>query len=110
VVEVVNTLGIEGFQDKHLPEGRARKHMDSVAYRLDTWARWIRENYVRDMKYSSTDADEDASGNKTALHASCPNYRERVCELNSSVSRFNADTTGPELNRSEGKVFILATV
>jgi len=114
VVEVVNTLGIEGMHDKHLPEGRERKHMDSVAYRLDTWSRWIRDGRVQDMRYSCTATASEDNNNDSKFGnapASDTDYVRRVCQYNSSeVSRYNADTRGPDPNRSEGKVVILATV
>lgn len=42
--------------------------------------------------------------------ASWPKYRQQVATLDNDVSRYNADTTGIDCNRSEGKVMILATV
>mmetsp|Transcript_10490 Transcript_10490/g.14637 ORF Transcript_10490/g.14637 Transcript_10490/m.14637 type:complete len:364 (-) Transcript_10490:555-1646(-) len=42
--------------------------------------------------------------------ASDRRYAAGVCDLNGDVSRYNADVTGPDPNRSEGKVFLLATV
>ena len=46
----------------------------------------------------------------SAFQASETTYRQSVCKLDGSVSRFNADTHGPDCNRSEGKVLILATM
>lgn len=46
----------------------------------------------------------------TERSASYPGYRQHVCELDHEVSRCNADTTGPECVRSEGKVLILASI
>lgn len=100
VVEIVNTLGVNGMHDKDLPPDRARK-MDSVAYRLDTWSRWIADGYERDMKYSLPGVTAAASD---------IDYKQRICKHNREASRFNADTRGPDLCRSEGKVVILATV
>lgn len=106
VVEIVNTLGIEGMEERDLPPGRARKQMDSMAYRIDTWARWIKEGYEHDMKYSCSDDQR-----KNGRHASDVGYAAKLCRHDSkSVSRCNADTSGPDLCRSEGKVIILATV
>jgi len=51
------------------------------------------------------DLDQDC---KSA--ASFPNYKEELVKLDGRVSRFNADTTGCDPNRSEGKVMILATI
>ena len=42
--------------------------------------------------------------------ASDSDYHNTVCECTKDVSRFNANTTGEDCNRSEGKVLILATV
>lgn len=100
VVEVVDTLGVKTFEEKDMQEGRARK-MDSVAYRIDTWSRYINEGLAKDMRYT-------IKGVKAA--ASDKDYVQRLCRHDSEVSRWNADTRGPELNRSEGKVIILATV
>ena len=44
------------------------------------------------------------------LQASDTGYAEHVCKWDHEVSRFNADTRGAAPNRSEGKVFILATM
>jgi len=79
-VELVNSLGL-------------RDGGDAVAL-LDT-----RE------ELGSEDADP-----RCALAASFPRYAERITTFDSGVSRFNADTTGPDCNRSEGKVLILATI
>lgn len=108
VVEIVNTLGIKGLEDDTNP--RSRQVMDSVPYRVDTWSRWIQEGYARNFKYSVPDAkpardvhyvdrlcahdDDDSNNNRTSTR----------------ISRFNADTSGPEFVRSEGKVILLATV
>jgi len=43
-------------------------------------------------------------------NASYPGYRQHVCKLDDQVSRYNADTTGPDCVRSEGKVMILASI
>lgn len=102
-VQVVNTLDVEGFTDDEVPiTTRARKVMDTIAYKLDTWSRWTYEGVERDMKYSVK---------RTTKQASDTEYAERLCQCNSSdVSRYNADTRGPDCCRSEGKVIVLATV
>jgi D-lactate dehydrogenase len=100
VIEVVDTLGVKSFEEKEMQEGRARK-MDSVAYRIDTWSRYIHEGLERDMRYTIKGVKAPASDK---------DYVQRLCRHDSEVSRCNADTRGPELNRSEGKVVILATV
>ena len=46
----------------------------------------------------------------TELPASDRTYSQKVCQLDGTVSRYNADTHGPDCNRSEGKVVILASV
>jgi D-lactate dehydrogenase (quinone) len=110
VVETVNTLGINGLdRDDDLTQtGRPRK-MDSIPNRVDTWSRWIQGGYERQMRYS----------NKKSPHGQAPasdvDYAHRLCQHSddvndNSVSRYNADTRGPDPNRSEGKVIILATV
>ena len=37
-------------------------------------------------------------------------YCEKICQLDGSVSRYNADTNGPDAVRSEGKVLILCSI
>lgn len=105
IVEVVNTLGIEGMEE--FKSDRTRK-MDSVPSRIDRWSRWIAGGYNRTMRYS----DEMNPHGKAP--ASDVTYGERLCRPAISeedrISRFNADTRGPDPCRSEGKVVILATV
>jgi D-lactate dehydrogenase len=102
-IQVVNTLGVEGFEDPiERPPNRQRKRMDSIAYKVDTWGQWIKNGYVQDMRYSNDNVSQKASDT---------GYAAKLCRHDSSsVSRFNADTSGPDVNRSEGKVIILATV
>jgi D-lactate dehydrogenase len=47
---------------------------------------------------------------KSRTAASWPNYGANVRKLNGEVSRYNADTTGIDCCRSEGKVMILASI
>lgn len=105
IVKVVNTLGIEGMED---PESERARKMDSVPSRIDTWSRWIAHGYERTMRYS----DEMNPHGKAP--ASDVTYGQRLCQAPTSaadrISRFNADTRGPDPCRSEGKVIILATV
>jgi D-lactate dehydrogenase len=75
--------------------------MDSIAYIVDQWSRWVADGRERTMKYSDKQQQRSASDVE---------YSQRLCEHNDDVSRFNADTRGPDLCRSEGKVIILATV
>jgi D-lactate dehydrogenase (quinone) len=42
--------------------------------------------------------------------ASDTSYAERLCESSDRVARFNADTSGPDPCRSEGKVLVLASI
>lgn len=60
-----------------------------------------------DSTETLTEADLDPS---CKLPASWPQYRQLLTKLEDKVSRFNADTTGVDCNRSEGKVLILATL
>jgi D-lactate dehydrogenase (quinone) len=47
----------------------------------------------------------------TQVPASCSKkYSEQLCEINDQVSRFNADLSGIDPCRSEGKVLILASI
>jgi D-lactate dehydrogenase (quinone) len=106
VIEVINTLGIDGIEESDTLEKRRKGKMDTVAYKVDTWSRWIQQGYVRDMKYSSK---TNGNGSKPA---SDHTYAERLCinKENDTISRYNADIRGPECCRSEGKVIILASV
>ena len=103
VVEIVNTLGIEGIEDSDFPNKSG-----SVVEQLDIYAHDVKTGYQRPMAKSSKSANGMAK-------ASDRDYPEIVCQCGndhkgSSVSRFNADTKGEDCNRSEGKVLILATV
>ena len=111
-IEIVNTLEIDGFNDSDLPIGQRRKQMDTIPYRIDTWGRWIQKGYERDMKYTTSSAMEKIkTGDETYPLASDIHYGKKLCRRNSnSVSRYNADCSGPDCCRSEGKVIILATV
>ncbi len=102
VLEVVNTLGIEGIEDDDFVN---EKDVGSaVVEQLDTYATDVRNGYRRPMANSSV------SSNGRAM-ASDRTYKEKVCKTEEpSISRFNADTRGADCNRSEGKVLILATV
>jgi D-lactate dehydrogenase (quinone) len=109
VVETVNTLGIAGMEDDDelltSQTGRQRK-MDSIPSRLDTWSRWIQGGFERQMKHSKKESPHGRAP------ASDVDYAHRLCQHTDkdTVSRYNADTRGPDPNRSEGKVIILATV
>jgi len=80
-VELVDTLGLKVKGEKALD------FLDSVE--------------------TLTEGDLDPS---CKLPASWPKYPELLTKVEEKVSRFNADTTGADCNRSEGKVLILATL
>mmetsp|Transcript_23668 Transcript_23668/g.35982 ORF Transcript_23668/g.35982 Transcript_23668/m.35982 type:complete len:710 (+) Transcript_23668:68-2197(+) len=103
VIELVNTLGIEGIEDTDFHENKG-----SSIEQLDIYANDIKQGYDRPMASSS-----DSQHGKAM--ASDRSYPDNVCECGndkkgSAVSRCNADTKGELCNRSEGKVLILATV
>lgn len=104
VIEIVNTLGIEGIEDTDFVD----KSVGSAIEQLDIYAHDVKTGYTRPMASSSD------SKYGIAI-ASARNYPYHVCKCNddeegNSVARSNSDTTGIECNRSEGKVLILATV
>jgi D-lactate dehydrogenase (quinone) len=97
VVEVINNLGIDGIEDNDTVEKNlALKKMDG--YQLD-----VRQGYSRAMARSSSIGYGTAPAHDI-------NYAHHVCQHDHHVSRYNADCSGSECNRSEGKVLILATV
>jgi D-lactate dehydrogenase len=99
VVQVVNTLHIDGLEDSDFPYDSG-----SALEQLDIYQKDIRDGYQRAMAVSSKNC-----GDK--LQASDVGYAERLCRLDdNAVARCNADTRGEDCNRSEGKVLILATV
>lgn len=98
VVNVVNSLGINGIEDENFPDGKG-----SAVDQLDAYQRDVREGYTRAMAYSS----DSVHGNASAHDES---YAQRICEHDATVSRCNANCHGSDCNRSEGKVLILATV
>lgn len=97
-IEVVNTLGIEGLEDSDFQEHSGQNPVQA----LDIYATDVKQGYRRTMAKSS----------KVGLSAkaSDTDYKKKVCQYTKEVSRHNSDTTGEDLNRSEGKVLILATV
>jgi D-lactate dehydrogenase len=99
IVEVVNTLGIEGIEDEDFVNNSG-----TAIEQLDIYANDVKNGYERPMANSSKNECGQAM-------ASDREYAESVCKTDeSSISRYNADTKGLECNRSEGKVLILATV
>jgi D-lactate dehydrogenase len=100
VLEIVNTLDIEGLNDRDfLPT-----NWSSPLKQLDLYARDVKNGFRRKMSWTSSQLPT------SSRMASDTDYATRVCQCDHSVSRFNADTRGEDCNRSEGKVLILATV
>ena len=98
IVEVVNTLGIEGLDDSDFQEHSG----ENPVQKLDIYANDVKQGYRRNMAKSSN------AGMRAK--ASDTDYQKKVCQYTKEVSRHNSDTTGEDCNRSEGKVLILATV
>ena len=101
VVEVVNTLGIDGIEDSDFVNGSG-----SAMEQLDIYVKDVAQGFRRPMAKSSDSVNGKAM-------ASDRHYSESVCTCDkggNDVSRYNADTKGIDCNRSEGKVLILATV
>uniref|UniRef100_A0A7S2KDW8 FAD-binding PCMH-type domain-containing protein n=1 Tax=Leptocylindrus danicus TaxID=163516 RepID=A0A7S2KDW8_9STRA len=92
-VEVVNKLGIVGSANN-----------DDVLQMLDNLQQPLKDNHHATVIRSDTNSPNGRA------KASDSQYPKKVCMLDGSVARFNADTSGLEVNRSEGKVLILATV
>eukprot|EP00536_Pseudo-nitzschia_multiseries_P002428 jgi/Psemu1/183545/e_gw1.32.163.1 len=101
IVKVVNTLGIEDL-DSEEGEFVAHKGLDGVIPKLDSYIDVIKNQTDNTMKKSNNTYGKDQCHDR--------NYKEKVCTLDQNVSRCNADTSGRDCNRSEGKVLILATV
>ena len=101
VVKVVNTLGITGFDNE---EGEFDSHLrhDGAVSLLDSYVQSIKAGVSQTMKTSN-----DTFGQRPASDVT---YKERICKQQTKISRFNADTSGCDCNRSEGKVLILASV
>lgn len=103
-VKVVNTLGIDGFdQQEGEFDGNSMPKTTGVIARLSSYVREINQDSLpsKMLKSNSTFGQDPASD---------VDYKERLCQHDHEVSRCNADTRGRECNRSEGKVMILATV
>jgi len=104
VLNVVNTLGIEGLQDSDF----INPQVGSGLEQLDVYAGDIKSNYQRAIASSSEEGLKTKSSN-------AEDYKQKITNKSFSpnkiqISRYNADTSGIDVNRSEGKVFILATV
>ncbi len=101
LVQVVNTLGVEGLQDEDCPNASALEQ-------LDIYARDVQTNYRRAMAKSSQKGLELKSSMAEPYKAKLTNFQP---PYSNQVNRYNADTTSvSHVNRSEGKVFVLATV
>ena len=101
IVQVVNTLGVEGLQDEDCPNASALEQ-------LDIYARDVQTNYRRAMAKSSNKGLELKSSMAEPYKAKLTNFQPPT---SNQVNRYNADTTSvSHVNRSEGKVFVLATV
>ena len=100
ILEVVNTLDIDGLNDQDfLPT-----NWSTALKQLDLYSRDVKNGFRRKMAWTSS------STSASTRMASDHDYADRVCQCNDSVSRFNADIRGEDCNRSEGKCLILATV
>ena len=60
-------------------------------------------------QYEKTDRKLTRATRKCLVASDAERYSRDICELNGSVSRFNADTRGIDPVRSEGKVLLLAS-
>jgi D-lactate dehydrogenase (quinone) len=102
VVKVVNTLGIQELDEE---EGEFESHLKhtGVIRALDQYMKSVQGEHDYRMKKSNTGPFGKAA-------ASQVDYRTQICQDDNLVSRYNADTSGRECNRSEGKVLILASV
>eukprot|EP00560_Eucampia_antarctica_P003910 CAMPEP_0197837016 /NCGR_PEP_ID=MMETSP1437-20131217/30837_1 /TAXON_ID=49252 ORGANISM="Eucampia antarctica, Strain CCMP1452" /NCGR_SAMPLE_ID=MMETSP1437 /ASSEMBLY_ACC=CAM_ASM_001096 /LENGTH=688 /DNA_ID=CAMNT_0043443689 /DNA_START=33 /DNA_END=2099 /DNA_ORIENTATION=- len=103
VLNVANTLGVEGLQDSDF----VTPECGSAIEQLDIYARDVQGQYQRAMASSTEEGLKHKSSN-------AQDYKTKVTTntspQNQKVNRYNADTSGIDVNRSEGKVFILATV
>lgn len=90
IVELVNTLGIDGMEDN-----------SKVVSKLDA---------IQEDKDSSCPRLVSTKKGHGQAKASMTSYAPKLCQRNKQCSRYNANCEGLDCNRSEGKVFILATV
>ena len=66
---------------------------------------------VADENRTAADDNEKSNGVAEGVASDAERYRASICHFDeSAVARFNADTTGIDPVRSEGKVLILASV
>ena len=103
VLKVVNTLGVKGFDRE---EGEFTSHLshDGVIPLLDSYVVAVKGGHPNGRMKTSND------GTYGNAPASDVDYKNRLCQFDSGISRYNADTSGCDCNRSEGKVLILASV
>ena len=101
VVKVVNTLGIKGLDHE---EGEFDSHLkhDGVIPLLDSYVAAVKGGHDSRMKKSNNTHGKAPSSDM--------DYKNRLCSHDNRISRYNADTSGCDCNRSEGKVLILASV
>ncbi|CAJ1936301.1 unnamed protein product [Cylindrotheca closterium] len=101
IVKVVNTLGIKGLDNE---EGEFEAHLrhDGVVPLIDSVVERVKGGHDTRARRSN-----ETFGKAPAHDAT---YKSKLCEHNHHVSRYNADTSGCDCNRSEGKVLILASV
>lgn len=103
-VTLVNTLAIEGLEDfSEISEPHAISDFLSKLQVLLSQPGDSGSNSINKIMGIESKVD--------APPASDTSYKVKVCDTNSNgISRYNADTSGLEVNRSEGKLLILATV
>ncbi|KAL3944980.1 MAG: hypothetical protein SGBAC_000956 [Bacillariaceae sp.] len=101
IVKVVNNLGIQGL-DKEEGEFEAHLQHDGVIPLIDSVAERVQGGHDTRVRTSN------GTYGKAPAHDT--KYKTKLCEHDQNVSRYNADTSGCDCNRSEGKVLILASV
>ncbi|CAK9058776.1 Quinone-dependent D-lactate dehydrogenase (D-lactate dehydrogenase) (D-LDH), partial [Durusdinium trenchii] len=87
-----------------------RVKADGEVELVDTLGLKVKGEKALDFLDSAESLTEEDLDSSCRLPASWPKYREELTKVENKVSRFNADTTGVDCNRSEGKVLILATL
>jgi D-lactate dehydrogenase (quinone) len=102
VIKIVNRLGIEGFDSKEGEFESELKMNSGILHQLDLHVALVKGEPDKSMKKSNTTYGREPAHDT--------HYKENICKLDGTVSRYNADTKGCECNRSEGKVLILASV
>lgn len=77
---------------------------------VDTLGLKSKDSHAVKFLDSTTSLDEEDLDPACKAPASFPDYAKNVIKLDDSVARYNADLSGIDCNRSEGKVMILATL